>query len=424
MISILFFVLFIEGVTTIYPNDYESRVFDHLPSNCYDCLSYRDIILTELTDVPARAFANFNLGSRDTNLILNGQVKLILHSYAFQSLHIRKPNQTLTITLTAPNSWLNITADTFNGLELHSYSTLRLIIKFFYGCTFHTSALSGIKMGKSSHLILDLSSVTEIRFEQHIIKDNDFSSSVEFLISRTDTILFNSYSFSQLNIHSNEMISFHFELVSHIHLQSSAFQSLQLARDSSFRFYSIFLNRLTMDASAFANLQFDSNSIFNLTIRTLGTCLCFKSYSFNNLQTKVGSENILILLDFHSLRGLSFLSNSFANFSLNHPTNELKILANNQLDDPNPMINFATDAFTTRTSGLITLNFTELTVVRFEKNSLKTNYLTHQIFLKDIALVDLSTLDYQLIQTKFKLFFDNIQHVKWYKQIPEEKNFK
>jgi len=410
--------------TTIYQNDYEPRIFDHLPSNCYDCLSYRDIILTELTDVPARSFENFNLGSRDTNMILNGQLKLILHPYAFQSLIVQKPNKTLTITLAAPNSWLNITENTFNGLELRPYSTLRIIINFFYGCTFHKNSLSGIKMGKSSRLILDLSSVTEIIFENHIIKEDDFNSSVEFLISRTETIIFNSYSFSQLYIHSNEIISFHFELISHIHFKSSSFKSLQLASSSSFRFYSIFLNRLTLDSYAFENLQFDSNSIFNMTIRTLGTCLCLKSYSFKNLQTKFGSEDILILFDFYSLRGLSFLSNTFANLSLNNPTNELKILANNPINDPNPIINFASDVFSTRSSGLITFNFSEITLIRFEKNSLKTNYLMHQIFLKDMSLADLSTLDYHLIKTNLVFYFDNVQYVKWYKQIPEGKNLK
>jgi hypothetical protein len=357
-------------------------------------------------------------------MILNGQLKLILHPYAFQSLVVQKPNKTLTISLAAPNSWLNITENTFNGLELHPYSTLRIIINFFYGCTFHKNSLSGIKMGKSSRLILDISSVTEIIFENHIIKENDFSSSVEFLISRTETIIFNSYSFSQLNIYSNEMISFNFELISHIHLKSSSFKSLQLASSSSFRFYSIFLNRLTIDSYAFENLQFDSNSIFNLTIRTLGTCLCLKPYSFQNIQTKFGSESILILFDFYFLRGLSFLSNTFANLSLITPTNQLKILANNPINDPNPIINFAIDAFSTRNLGLITFNFSEITLIRFEQNSLKPNHLMHQIFLKDISFIDLSTLDYHLIRTNFILYFDNVQYAKWFKQIPEEKNSK
>ena len=256
MINIVFFMFLVgQSTTTIYQNDYEPRIFDYLPSNCYDCLSYRDIILTELSDVPARSFADFNLGSRDTNMILNGQLKLILHPYAFQSLIVQKPNKTLTITLAAPNSWLNITENTFNGLELHPYSTLRIVINFFYGCTFHKNSLSGIKMGKSSRLIVDISSVTEVIFENHIIKENDFTSSVEFLISRTETIIFNSYSFSQMYIHSNEIISFHFELISHIHFKSSSFKSLQLAKSSSFRFYSIFLNRLTIDSFAFENLH-------------------------------------------------------------------------------------------------------------------------------------------------------------------------
>jgi len=424
MIFLLVLTIFVVQSTITYHNDYEPRVFDYLPLNCYDCLSYRDIILTQLADVPARSFANFNLGSRDTYMILNGQLKLILHPYAFQSLIVKKPNKTLTITLAAPNSWLNITENTFNGLELHSYSTLRIIIKFFYGCTFHKNSLSGIKMGKSSHLIIDISSLTEIIFENNIIKENDFNSSVEFLISRTDTILFDSYSFSQLNIHSNQIISFNFELVSHIYFKSYSFKSLQLETSSSFRFYSIFLNRLTIDSYAFENMKLDSNSIFNFTIRTLGTCLCFKSYSFNNLHTKFGSENILILFHFYSLRGLSFFSNTFSNISLNNLKNQLKIHSINSLNDPNPIINFAMNTFSTQNIGLIIFNFSEITLIRFEINSLKTNYLTHQIFFKDIAFIDLSTLDYNLIQTKFYLYFDHIQYVKWYKHISEENNFK
>ena len=425
ILLLLFQIIFIvETTTTTYHNEYEPRVFDYIPSNCYDCLSYRDIILTQLTDVPARSFANFNLGSRDTYMILSGQIKLILHPYAFQSLIIQKPNKTLTITLAAPNSWLNITENTFDGLELHSYSTLRIIIKFFYGCKFHKNSLSGIKMSKHSHLIIDISSVTEVIFENNIIKENDFIGSVEFVISRTDTIIFDSYSFFQLNIHSNEIISFQFEFISHIYFKSYSFKSLQLQSSSSFRFYSIFLNRLTIDSYAFENMLLDSNSIFNFTIRTLGTCLCFKSYSFNNLHTKSTSENILILFRFYSLRGLSFLSNTFSNLSLNKPQNQLKIISNNPIADPNPIINFATDTFTTKTSGSILLNISEGIVMRFERNSLKTNYLIHKISFKDISLVDLEELNQNLIKNKFHLEFDNIQHVKWYKHIGEEKGSK
>jgi hypothetical protein len=424
IILLLFQIIFIIQTTTIYHNDYEPRVFDYIPLNCYDCLSYRDIILTQLIDVPARSFANFNLGSRDTNMILNGQVKLVLHPYAFQSLIVQKPNRTLTITLAAPNSWLNITENTFNGLELHSYSTLRIVIKFFYGCKFHKNSLSGIKMSKSSHLIIDISSVTEIIFENNIIKENDFNSSVEFLISRTDTILFDTYSFFQLNIHSNQILSFHLEFISHIYFKSYSFKSLQLQSSSSFRFYSIFLNRLTIDSYAFENMILNSNSIFNFTIHSLGTCLCLKSYSFNHLHTKSSSENILILFRFYSLRGLSFLSNTFANLSLNNPQNQLKIFSNNPINDPNPIINFATDAFTTRNSGSIFLNISEAIVVRFEKNSLKTNYLNHRISFRDVSLVDFEGLNQSLIKTKLYLDFDNVQYAKWYKNIEQEKNFK
>ena len=61
-----------------------------------------------------------------------------------------------------------------------------------------------------------------------------------------------------------------------------------------------------------------------MTIRTLGTCLCLKSNSFKNLQTKFSGEDILILFDFYSLRGLSFLSNAFANLSLNNPDESIE----------------------------------------------------------------------------------------------------
>ncbi|CAF1651218.1 unnamed protein product, partial [Adineta ricciae] len=414
---LLFFQIFSHIQSTIiYQNDYEPRVFDHIPSNCYDCLSYRDIILTQLTDVSARSFANFHLGSRDTYMILNGQVKLTLHPFAFQSLIIDKPNKTLTITFAAPNSWLNITENTFNGLELYSYSTLRIIIKFFYGVTFHKNSLSGIKMGKHSRLIVDISSITEINFEKHIIKEDDFNSSIDFLFARTDTIFFDSYSFSHLNIQSNQIISFQFELISHIYVKSYAFQSLQLQSASSFRFYSIFLNRLHLESYAFDSMLLNSHSIFNFTIRTLGTCLCFESYSFNNLQTKFASENILILFHFHTLRGLSFFSNTFHNLSLHNTQNQLRILSINPFNDVNPMINFAKETFSSATLGSILLNFSEITAVRFERQSLRTDLFTHDIYLKGISLVDLSTLNANFMQKRCHFSFDNIRYVKWYEK--------
>lgn len=420
---LILLISFVQS-SSYYQNDYEPRVFDHIPTNCYDCLSYRDIILTQLTDVPARSFANFHLGTRDTYMILNGQLNLRLHPYAFQSLVIHKPNKTLTITLAAPNSWLNITENTFDGLELHAYSTLRIIIKFFYGCTFHKNSLAGIKMDKHSQLIIDISSVTEVFFENNIIKENDFNSTVKFIITRTDTIIFDSYSFSQLNINRYQLISFHSELISHIHFKSYSFNSLQLQKSSSFNFYSIFLTRLTLDSYAFENLLFDSNSVFNFTVHTLGTCLCFKSYLFTNLNTKPRSENVLILFKFYTVRGLSFLSNTFSNLSLNNNENYLKISSSNPLNDPNPIINFAVDTFSTISNGSIIFNLSETVVIRYEKNSLKTNYLTHEIFLKDISLVDLSELNYKIIKRKLHFYFDDVQYIKWYKSavIEEQKS--
>ncbi|CAF3538169.1 unnamed protein product [Adineta steineri] len=405
---------------SFYQNDYEPRVFDYIPTNCYDCLSYRDIILTQLTTIPARSFADFNLGSRDTNMILNGQLKLIFQPYAFQSLIVQKPNNTLTITFAAPNSWLNITENTFNGLDLRPYSTLRIIIKFFYGCTFQSNSLSGIKMGKHSRLIIDISSVTQINFQPNIIEQNELTSSVDFLISRTDTIVFNSYSFSSLNINSNQTVSFHFELISHIYLKSYSFQSLQLQTSSSFRFYALFLNRLTIDSYVFQNMSLDTNSIFNLTIQTLGACLCLKSYTFDNIHQIPESQNIKILLAFNTLRGLSFFSNTFSNLSLNNAQNQLQISSDNPLNDPNPMINFAKDTFSSINPGLITLNFSSTSVIRFEKNSLQTDDLFYNIHFKDIILVDLSSFNSSSIKTDMNIYFDRVRYVKWFKST--EKN--
>ena len=408
-------------MATSYLNDYEPRVFDHIPLNCYDCLSYRDIILTQLTDVPARSFTHFNLGSRDTFMILNGHLKLALHPYAFQSLIVQKPNKTLTITFAAPNSWLNITENTFHGLDLRSYSTLRIVIKFFYGCTFHKHSLSGIKMEPHSRLIIDVSSVTEIHLENQLAKENDFNSSVEFLISRTETILFDSYSFASLIVPSNQMLSFHFELISHIHFKPYAFQSLQLQAFSSVRFFAIFLMRLTIDSYAFQHMSVDSNATFNMTLRTLGTCLCFKSHSFDSLHTRLRSKHALIFFRFHGLRGLSFLTNTFSNLSLNHHENQLKILSTNPVNDPNTIVNFASQTFSTQSPGSILLNFSEVNVVRFEQQALATQQLSHQILFKDVALVDLSPIGYGGIQIRFQLTFDSIRHVKWSKEIPDSK---
>jgi len=409
-----FYFIFIQTLlihldaTVLYQNDYEPRVFDYLPLNCYDCLSYRDIILTQLNDVPARSFADFHLGSRDTSMILNGQTKLILHPYAFQSLVVRKPNHTLTITLTAPNSWLNLTENTFHGLELYPYSTLRIIIKYFYGCTFHSNVLSGIQMGESSRLIIDVSSITEVHFEKQIMKENDLNSSIEFLISRTDTIHFEPYSFANLNLRANEQLAFHFEFISHINFKSHSFQSLKFSRSSSFRFYSIFLNRLTIEPYAFANLEFDSNTIWNFTLRTLGTCLCLKSYSFANLQTKISSENVRILFHFVALRGLSFLSQTFSNLSLHHPTNQLQILSINSLNDPNPIVHFASQSIQSQTTGQIQMNFSQITIVRFEQHSLPSRNSIVRFSFKDIAFLDLSTLN-----SNQQFDFNRIQYIKW-----------
>ncbi|CAF3575153.1 unnamed protein product [Rotaria socialis] len=414
-------LIFVAKSTTFYQNDYEPRVFDYIPLNCYDCLSYRDIILTQLTEIPAQSFANFNLGSRDTNMILNGQLKLNFQPYAFQSLVVRKPNRTLTITFAAPNSWLNITENTFNGLDLQPHSTLRLIIKFFYGCTFHKNSLSGIKMSKHSRLIIDISSVTQIIFQNNIFDQNDLSTSIDFIISRTDTILFEPHSFSSLNINSNQVVSFHFELISHINLKRYSFKSLQLHSSSSFRFYTLFLTRLTMDSYAFQNMSLDTDSVFNFTIHTLATCLCFQSYTFEHIHQIHESRNIRILFTLNNLRGLSFFTNAFSNLSLNHTENQLTILSDNPINDPNPIINFEKESFPSINSGLILLNFSSTTVVKFEQNSLQNNYLAFKIYLKDITLVDLSLLNFNLLKTKMTIHFDYVFYVKWFQAV--EKNF-
>lgn len=410
----------VHSTTTFYHNDYEPRVFDYIPLNCYDCLSYRDIILTQLTTIPAQSFANFNLGSRDTNLILNGQLKLLFEPYAFQSLIVQKPNRTLTITFAAPNSWLNITENTFNGLDLQPYSTLRIIIKFFYGCTFHKNSLSGIKMGKNSRLILDISSVTQIIFQNNIFDSNDIITSIDFIISRTDTIIFEPHSFSSLNIHLNQMISFHFELISHIYLKSYSFKSLQLNPSSSFRFYTLYLTRLTIDSYAFQNMSLQTNSVFNFTIQTLATCLCLKSYTFDSINQLSDSKNIRIFFTFNNLRGLSFFSNTFSNLSLSNNDNQLSITSDNPPNDPNPIINFEKDTFSTMNSCLILLNFSSVTVIKFEKNSLQNSYLNYTIYAKDITLVDLSLLNLNSLKTNLNLHFDYVYYVKWFQII--EKN--
>lgn len=408
----LFFVLRLAIVdsSTFYRNDYEPRVFDHIPSNCYDCLSYRDIILTQLTTIPARSFANFHLGSRDTNLILSGQLKLHFQPYAFQSLIIQKPNQTLTMTLAAPNSWLNITEKTFHGLDLRAYSTLRIIIKFFYGCTFHRHAFSGIEMDVGSRLILEISSVTQIHFEKNIFDEHTRISSIDFLISRTDTIIFHPYAFSSLTINSSAILSFHFELISHIHLQTSSFHSLTLASTSSWRFYALFLNRLTIDSHAFQNFILENRSIFNFTIHTLGTCLCLKSFTFDRFSTRSINDDIRMFFNFNTLRGLSFLPQTFTNISLN----SLKISSDNPINDPNPIINFARKTFGSSQFTRIIFNFSSTSVVRLEKNALKTESISHEIHLRDITLLDLSSLNSSLIQSNFHLFFTHIRYINWF----------
>ena len=419
-ILLLFFVCLRSAIggtttTTFYRNDYEPRVFDHIPSNCYDCLSYRDIILTQLTTIPARSFANFHFGSRDTNLILSGQLKLTFQPYAFQSLIVQKPNQTLTITLAAPNSWLNITEKTFHGLDLRAYSTLRIIIKFFYGCTFHRHAFAGIEMAVGSRFILEISSVTQIHFERNIFDEHTRISSIDFLISRTDTIIFHPYAFASLTINSSAILSFHFELISHIHLQTSSFHSLTLASTSSYRFYALFLARLTIDSHAFENIAFDNRSNFNFTIHTLGTCLCLKASTFDRFYARSNyDEDIRMIFTFNTLRGLSFLSQTFSNVSVN----SLKISSDNPINDPNPIINFARDTFVSSQLKKVILNFSSTSVVRLENNALKTDSISHQIHLRDVTLLDLSSLNSTLIKSNFHLYFTHIRYIKWFTLSP------
>ncbi|CAF5184159.1 unnamed protein product [Rotaria magnacalcarata] len=267
-------------------------------------------------------------------------------------------------------------------------------------------------MSKHSRLIIDISSVTQIIFQNNIFDQNDLSTSIDFIISRTDTILFEPYSFSSLNINSNQVVSFHFELISHIHLKQYSFTSLQLHSSSSFRFYTLFLTRLTMDSYAFQNMSLDTNSVFNFTIQTLATCLCFQSHTFEHTHQIHESRNIRILFTLNNLRGLSFFTNAFSNLSLNHTENQLTILSDNPINDPNPIINFEKESFPSINSGLILLNFSSTTVVKFEQNSLQNNYLTYKIYLKDITLVDLSLLNFNLLKTKMNIHFDYVFYVK------------
>lgn len=403
--SLIIFLNYFLLISSIQfqPNDYEPRVFDYIPLNCYDCLTSRDIILTQLINVPARAFANFNLGSYDTNMILNGQLTLTFQPYAFESLIIQKPNKTLTLTLSAPNSWLNLTEKTFHGLDLRSYSTLRIIIKFFYACTFDKHSLSGIKMASSSRLIFDISSVTKVHFHSNLFDETDRLSSVEFLISRTETIIFDQYSFSSLILPSNTLVSFQFELISHLHLKSYAFHSLQLQTSSSLQFDIVFLNRLTIDSYAFQNISFAHQSLLNFTIQTLGTCLCLKSHTFDSFYQQTINDQNRIHLTLNTLRGLSFLSQTFSNITLSN--NHLKISSTNPYSDPNLIINFASNSLPIGKGNFIEMNFSSTTVIRFEKN-----FHIKKIYFHDISFIDLSTSN--LTQTD--LYFSRIRYIKWF----------
>ena len=129
------------------------------------------------------------------------------------------------------------------------------------------------------------------------------------------------------------------------------------------------------------------------------------------------SENIQILLTFNTLRGLSFFSNTFSNLSLTTVRNELRINSDNPTNDPNPIVNFAKETFSSTHSGLITLNFSSTTILRFEKSSLQTDHLFHQIYMKDIILVDFSSLNTSQIHSDMNIHFDRIGYVNWFKSI-------
>ncbi|UJR09612.1 hypothetical protein I4U23_013847 [Adineta vaga] len=172
-----------------------------------------------------------------------------------------------------------------------------------------------------------------------------------------------------------------------------------------------------MDSYTFQNMSLATNSIFNFTIQTLGSCLCLKSYTFDRIYSMMNSENIKIILTFNTLRGLSFFSNTFYNISLNNAKNQLKINSDNPTNDPNPIINFARDTFSSMNSGLITLNLSSTTIVRFENNSLRLDSLLHNIYLRDIVLIDLSSLNSNQIKTDMNIHFNHIRYVKWFKSI-------
>ncbi|CAF0854193.1 unnamed protein product [Didymodactylos carnosus] len=403
-----------------YQNDLEPRVFDYIPSDCYECLSYRDIIITQLNDIPMNSFEKFHFGPFDTYLLLNGQLKLTLKSFAFNNFIINKPNHTMFITMSAPNSWLNITNETFNGLDIRSYSTLKLIIKYFYGITFYSQSLNGIKMGKQSKLIIEISSVTQVHFLSNIFgnKSNlsSHNSSYEIHILRTDTILFNENSFSSIQLYDYQKLIINLELISLIHLKKYSFSNLILNSYSLFKINSIFINRFTIDSYAFSDIILDRHSKYNLTIKILGTCICLTSYSFSNLILKPFS---IFYTGFNNVRGISLFSYSFFNLQLNI-NSKLIIESNNPVNDPNPIINIASNTFmnnigTTllKNEGTINFNFNYVTLNRYDIDSLQMNFI-YIIKLKDIGLLDLSNLTTTVYQIKkLTILFNGVRYVKW-----------
>ena len=348
----------------------EAKFFDHLPLICHDCFTSNDIIFTQLNTIPARALAQFQLGSQEMNLIFNGHDQLHFEPYAFQQFIIDKPNQTLTMTFVASNLWLNLTKKMFDGLEIRDYSTLKIRISYFYGCSFDSQSLSGIRMGRSARLIFDLSSLTEIFFQSNLIEQNETISSMEFVIARTDTILFDSHSFSSIRLAQNGILSFQFDLISHIRWKIFSFNKIQLEQNSSIMMNTWYLTQLTIDRFAFQSIEFESLAIWNLTFHTLGSSICLTSNSFDHFH---GNEDktSLFLLSFFTLRGLSILSHAFSNFS----SIQLRLTSINAFDDPNPIIDLAPYSFSSSSS--VILNFSSVNIVRFQNQSINNDTIVY-----------------------------------------------
>lgn len=409
-LSLMNFVIFLFVVRSESSSEFDARVFDEIPSDCWDCFVNRDVILNVKDEIGPRSFENFRFGEKDSSLILTGRNGLTLKPFAFGSMIVDKPHAILTLTLSGSNSFFNLTSQIFNGLEIRRFSTLKIVLKYFYGCRFSAGSLRGIKMEENSRLILEISSITELEFEKNLFEPNEKVSSMNFELSRIEQIRFERNSFSSIEIRDKCRISFEFELISRIDFEPFSFDRLILRSSSSLNFRAIFLSRFSIENNAFANLRLESDALLNFSVNAFAANFCFQNKSFASIRKFPSAKNTKILFEFFALRTLNFMTDAFDDLSVD----QIEIRSDNPFHDKNFLLQFSTDVFSAREKLRVLINVSQVHLFRFDSNQSKDKQpIQFDIFLKDVDLLDFSTEFPTKIRNNFRFHFDQVRWARW-----------